>query len=175
MCISVWSSSMWGSRDHETLTVWDTTDQSQIFEHLRPPTWTCYHFHPSSKIRVCVCVCVCVCLCLCLCVAFSPKWSLDKTKQCITASKMWHFTCFTTYKYAYFILSVRIHKGCTILRKYQIAIFLGWYCDWDMHCDVRGDYNFYIIILIFNKTDFKMNTVWLLLGSLPNKDVFLSL
>ncbi len=45
-----------------------------------------------------------------------------------------------------------------------------------MNCDnlywYREEDNFCIIFLIFIKTDFKMNIVWLLLGSLPYKDVY---
>ena len=44
-----------------------------------------------------------------------------------------------------------------------------------MICDIRGYDNVYITILIFIEKHIKMIMVWFLQGSVPNKDVFLSL
>ncbi len=53
--------------------------------------------------------------------------------------------------------------------------YLDRYCDCDMICDIRGNDNFYIIVLIFIEKHVKMIIVWFLKGSVPNKDVLFSL
>lgn len=59
--------------------------------------------------------------------------------------------------------------------KISYCEYFDWYCNFDMICSTKENDNFYLIILILIEKHENDYGVIFLQGSVPNRDVFLSL
>lgn len=101
VCISVWSSCMWGPYDRETVTISDTTGQGQTFEHLRPPTSINMSSFPSLQWGMCVFVQRLVQNSVIWTDQFAQNnhktWHVERSPFFNCLQTQGSFTCFTTH------------------------------------------------------------------------------